>query len=62
VELFPAEAKSVGTSVAFTFNWICAFLITRFEPDMVSARLLQLNQSQGAIPNFNPRGELYTQV
>ena len=38
VELFSAESKSLGTSIAFTFNWICAFVITKFEPDLVRKR------------------------
>merc|ERR1712110_301086 len=33
-ELFSAEAKSVGASLATSMNWICAFLISKFYPNL----------------------------
>lgn len=37
VELFPPEAKGLSSPIAFSFNWFCAFLVTKFEPDLVEA-------------------------
>ena len=31
-EIFPAEAKRLGSSIAFSANWTFAFLVTKFEP------------------------------
>ena len=36
-EIYPAEARSLGSSIAFAFNWLCAFLVTKFEPDIEAA-------------------------
>ena len=33
-ELFSAEAKSVGASLATATNWICAFIISKFYPNL----------------------------
>ena len=33
-ELFSAESKGAASSIAFTFNWFCAFLVTKFYPDL----------------------------
>ena len=31
-EIFPPEAKRLGSSIAFSANWTFAFLVTKFEP------------------------------
>ena len=36
-ELFSAEAKSVGASLATAMNWICAFLVSKFYPNIEKA-------------------------
>ena len=33
-ELFPPEAKTVASPITFCFNWFCAFLVTKYEPDL----------------------------
>ena len=33
-EIFTQEAKETASSIAFTFNWFCAFLVTKFFPDL----------------------------
>ena len=33
-ELFSSEAKALASSIAFMFNWFCAFLVTKFYPDL----------------------------
>ena len=33
-EIFPPEAKSLSSSIAFGFNWFCGFLVTKFYPDL----------------------------
>ena len=33
-ELFPPEAKTVASPITFCFNWLCAFLVTKYEPDL----------------------------
>lgn len=29
-----SEAKAMASSIAFMFNWFCAFLVTKFYPDL----------------------------
>ena len=33
-ELFSPEAKTVASPITFCFNWFCAFLVTKYEPDV----------------------------
>ena len=33
-ELFQPEAKSLCSSIGFCFNWLCAFLVTKFGPEL----------------------------
>ena len=33
-ELFPPEAKTIASPITFCFNWFCAFLVTKYEPDL----------------------------
>ena len=35
-ELFPPEAKTIASPITFCFNWFCAFLVTKYEPDLES--------------------------
>lgn len=35
-ELFAPEAKSLCASIAFCFNWLSCFVVTKFEPDVES--------------------------
>ena len=36
-EIFSAEAKSVGATLGNALNWICAFLVGKFYPNIESA-------------------------
>ncbi len=36
-EIFLPEARSVSASVAGAFNWLCAFIVTKFESDLEEA-------------------------
>lgn len=36
-EFFPQEAKMVSSSIAVAFNWLCAFVVTNFVPDIQHA-------------------------
>ena len=33
-ELFSPEAKTIGSPITFCFNWFCAFLVTKYEPEV----------------------------
>ena len=33
-ELFSPEAKTIGSPITFCFNWLCAFLVTKYEPEV----------------------------
>ncbi len=36
-EINPPESRSYSSAIAFSFNWLCAFLVTFFETDMEEA-------------------------
>lgn len=40
-ELFPLRAKGIATSVASAFNWLCAFLVTKFFVNMTAGMTVQ---------------------
>ena len=33
-EIHPLESKALGSSLAFTFNWVWTFVVTKFRPEM----------------------------
>ena len=33
-EIHPPESKAIGATVAFSFNWLCSFVATKFRPEM----------------------------
>ena len=35
-ELFAPEAKSLAAPITFCFNWLCAFVVTKYEPELES--------------------------
>lgn len=34
-EIFPREAKGLGSSIATSFNWLCSFFVTQFQADLI---------------------------
>ena len=35
-EIHPPESKALGSTLAFSFNWLCTFVVTKFRPEMES--------------------------
>ena len=33
-ELFAPEAKTLAAPITFCFNWFCAFVVTKYEPEV----------------------------
>ena len=33
-ELFAPEAKTLAAPITFCFNWSCAFVVTKYEPEL----------------------------
>ena len=57
-ELFPPEAKTVASPITFCFNWLCAFLVTKYEPDLEG--LIGASGAYFLFAGICAAGKLYT--